>query len=140
MSAPPRPPPPRGGPPPTTVPPRLAEREGLLKRAHQVAKAHVAADSNDSKPHSSDWQDFFDAKRSVSTRGCTFNVYLAGPRKPSPEGQTPVVFCLHGGGYSGLSFALVAEKLREECASSSGLNMPSKTTCNWTDRFELQYG
>jgi hypothetical protein len=118
MSAPPRPPNQRGGPPPTTIPPRLAERESLLKRAHQVARAHLGADDSDSKPHSSSWKDFFDEKCSVYTRGCTFNVYVAGPRKATTEGQTPVVFCLHGGGYSGLSFALVAEELREEYVTS----------------------
>jgi protein phosphatase methylesterase 1 len=37
----------------------------------------------------------------------TFHVYLAGS-------QGPVLFCLHGGGYTGLSFALVAGKTREK--------------------------
>jgi len=36
-------------------------------------------------------------------------VYLAGSKGA-------VLFCLHGGGYSGLSWALVAAALKAECA------------------------
>ena len=116
MSAPPRPPPPRGGPAPSTVPPSMATRESILRRAQEVAKAHVGGGSAEEKPHSSEWRTFFREKRSVSVRGCQFNVYLAGPEKAASEEQTPVVFCVHGGGYTGLSFALVAEELSQECA------------------------
>ena len=61
---------------------------------------------------SSDWRDFFARQEQVHTRECTFNVYVAGEKGP-------VVFCLHGAGYTGLTFALVAEELSTECASPS---------------------
>ena len=117
MSAggPPRPP----GPAPTTVPPGMASREAILRRAHEAAQAHASSDSGDTKKTSSDWRDFFDDKQEVqvASRACTFNVYSAGPKQAPADGhKVPVVFCVHGGGYTGLSFALLAEGLKEECA------------------------
>lgn len=89
----------------------------------------MGGDSADDKPHSSDWRTFFSEKRTVSARGCQFNVYTAGPNKPSADGQqAPVLFCVHGGGYTGLSFALIAEELRDECAAFS-LRMCMPAAC-----------
>ena len=68
---------------------------------------------------SSDWRDFFDDKKSVAVpdRQLTFTVYTAGPKQaPEEDHKTPVIFCLHGGGYTALSFALIAEDLRDKCA------------------------
>lgn len=116
MGDPPRPRPP--GQPPITIPPGMAARDSILKRAHEVAQVHVSREEVEEKQISSNWKDFFDEKRSVHvpSRRCTFNVYVAGPRKPTAaeDHKTPVIFCIHGGGYSGLSFALVAEELRDE--------------------------
>nr|GMD66597.1 protein phosphatase methylesterase 1 [Ipomoea batatas] len=56
-----------------------------------------------------DWSDYFDKEDDVqiSDSNDVFHVYLAGT-------EGPVVLCLHGGGYSGLSFALAASKMKEK--------------------------
>nr|TKW04541.1 hypothetical protein SEVIR_7G117100v2 [Setaria viridis] len=56
-----------------------------------------------------DWSAYFDEERSVAIPGTddVFNVYTAGS-------DGPVVFCLHGGGYSGLSFALAARQMKDK--------------------------
>lgn len=57
------------------------------------------------------WPAYFDDCLSVCcpSRNAVFNVYIAGS-------QGPVILCLHGGGYTGLSWSLVAARL---LASSS---------------------
>ncbi|EOA20969.1 hypothetical protein CARUB_v10001304mg [Capsella rubella] len=56
-----------------------------------------------------EWESYFDKEDDVSITGSddVFHVYMAGT-------EGPVVFCLHGGGYSGLSFSLVASKIKEK--------------------------
>uniref|UniRef100_A0A0E0DEQ0 Protein phosphatase methylesterase 1 n=1 Tax=Oryza meridionalis TaxID=40149 RepID=A0A0E0DEQ0_9ORYZ len=56
-----------------------------------------------------DWSAYFDEERRVAIPDTedVFNVYMAGL-------EGPVVFCLHGGGYSGLSFALAASRMKEK--------------------------
>eukprot|EP00252_Welwitschia_mirabilis_P014094 TRINITY_DN31127_c0_g1_i1.p1 TRINITY_DN31127_c0_g1~~TRINITY_DN31127_c0_g1_i1.p1 ORF type:complete len:341 (+),score=82.23 TRINITY_DN31127_c0_g1_i1:316-1338(+) len=55
------------------------------------------------------WKDYFDSEEDVSIPESSniFHVYRAGS-------EGPVVFCLHGGGYSGLSFALAAKHIRQK--------------------------
>lgn len=55
------------------------------------------------------WQGHFDEDKMVAIPDSDdiFHVYLAGT-------EGPVVFCLHGGGYTGLSFALIAGKMKEK--------------------------
>lgn len=62
-------------------------------------------------PPSSSWQTYFSERKIIScpTRHATFNVYLAGP----PSG--PIIFCLHGGGYTGLTWSLISSELRSTC-------------------------
>ncbi|KAI4332426.1 hypothetical protein L6164_017335 [Bauhinia variegata] len=56
-----------------------------------------------------DWSVYFDKEEDVTIPDSNdvFHVYMAGT-------EGPVVFCLHGGGYSGLSFALSASKIKEK--------------------------
>ncbi|XP_061351096.1 uncharacterized protein LOC133296165 [Gastrolobium bilobum] len=56
-----------------------------------------------------DWHVYFDKEDDVAIpeSNDVFHVYMAGT-------EGPVVFCLHGGGYSGLSFALSASKIKEK--------------------------
>lgn len=56
-----------------------------------------------------DWSDYFDQEDDIQIPDSddVFHVYMAGT-------EGPVVFCLHGGGYSGLSFALAASKIKEK--------------------------
>ncbi|XP_059630994.1 uncharacterized protein LOC132273906 [Cornus florida] len=56
-----------------------------------------------------DWSGYFDKEDDVCIPDSNdvFHVYMAGT-------QGPVIFCLHGGGYSGLSFALSASKIKEK--------------------------
>eukprot|EP00250_Pteridium_aquilinum_P016159 c22971_g1_i1 orf=175-1152(+) len=55
------------------------------------------------------WKGHFDEEIDVtiSNSGNKFHLYLAGT-------EGPVVFCLHGGGYSGLSFALAAGLMKNK--------------------------
>ncbi|KAL0351266.1 UNVERIFIED_CONTAM: protein phosphatase methylesterase 1 [Sesamum calycinum] len=50
-----------------------------------------------------DWSDYFDQEDDVCI-----------PDSENAGTEGPVVFCLHGGGYSGLSFALSASKIKEK--------------------------
>ncbi|KAK9757275.1 hypothetical protein RND81_01G153300 [Saponaria officinalis] len=56
-----------------------------------------------------DWLSYFDQEEDVCIPDTenVFHVYKAGT-------EGPVIFCLHGGGYSGLSFALSASKIKEK--------------------------
>ncbi|CAN7116490.1 hypothetical protein HID58_010553 [Brassica napus] len=56
-----------------------------------------------------EWTSYFDKEDDVSIPGSNdvFHVYMAGT-------EGPVVFCLHGGGFSGLSFSIVASKIKEK--------------------------
>ncbi|KAM0049149.1 putative protein phosphatase methylesterase-1 [Helianthus debilis subsp. tardiflorus] len=56
-----------------------------------------------------DWKGYFDQEDDVCIPDSNdvFHVYTAGK-------EGPVVFCLHGGGYSGLSFALSARVIKEK--------------------------
>eukprot|EP00892_Ulva_mutabilis_P009563 jgi/Ulvmu1/697/UM010_0069.1 len=94
---------------PTTVSPAVATKQSILQRARAVADAHDAEEDKPAKKVSADWRDFFSEQKSVyvQSRGCTFNVYTAGD-------HGPVVFCLHGAGYTGLTFALLAEELSKD--------------------------
>ncbi|KAH9322331.1 hypothetical protein KI387_016970, partial [Taxus chinensis] len=55
------------------------------------------------------WKDHFDYEEDIGIpeSNNTFHVYSAGT-------EGPVVFCLHGGGYSGLSFALAAGDMKQK--------------------------
>lgn len=56
------------------------------------------------------WTDYFAVKLSVPARGGVFRVYLS-----ERHDAGPLVVCLHGAGYTGLSWALVAAELRGCC-------------------------
>lgn len=85
-----------------------------------------------------DWREFFDREEDVSIPNTNdvFHVYMAGT-------EGPVVFCLHGGGYSGLSFALSASKIKEKAqivaldlrghgktSTENDLDLSIETMCN----------
>ncbi|OAY23929.1 protein phosphatase methylesterase 1 [Manihot esculenta] len=85
-----------------------------------------------------DWREFFDREEDVSIPNSNdvFHVYMAG-------NEGPVVFCLHGGGYSGLSFALSASKIKEKVrvvamdlrghgktSTENDLDLSIETMCN----------
>ncbi|KAI3424160.1 hypothetical protein D9Q98_009519 [Chlorella vulgaris] len=56
------------------------------------------------------WTAYFDRRQRVRCpeRQATFNVYTAGS-------SGPVLLCLHGGGYTGLSWSLLAQQLKDRC-------------------------
>ncbi|XP_010542734.1 PREDICTED: protein phosphatase methylesterase 1 [Tarenaya hassleriana] len=56
-----------------------------------------------------EWSSYFDKEEDISVPGSNdvFHVYMAGT-------EGPVVFCLHGGGYSGLSFSVAANQIKEK--------------------------
>ncbi|KAK4413431.1 protein phosphatase methylesterase 1 [Sesamum alatum] len=85
---------------------------------HGVAKLPSAFSSKPDRPPIQtssqkygplDWSGYFDQEDDVCIPDSenVFHIYKAGT-------EGPVVFCLHGGGYSGLSFALSATKIKEK--------------------------
>ncbi|KAH9614122.1 hypothetical protein KSS87_018035, partial [Heliosperma pusillum] len=56
-----------------------------------------------------DWLSYFDQQEDICIPNTenVFHVYKAGT-------EGPVIFCLHGGGYAGLSFASSASKMKEK--------------------------
>ncbi|XP_022733287.1 protein phosphatase methylesterase 1 isoform X3 [Durio zibethinus] len=85
-----------------------------------------------------DWAAYFDREEDVciSDSNDVFHLYMAGK-------EGPVVFCLHGGGYSGLSFALSAGKIKEKArvvamdlrghgksSTENDLDLSIETMCN----------
>ncbi|KAF3447420.1 hypothetical protein FNV43_RR12606 [Rhamnella rubrinervis] len=85
-----------------------------------------------------DWSSYFDHEVDVCIPDTNdvFHLYMAGK-------EGPVVFCLHGGGYSGLSFALSASKIKEKSRvvamdmrghgksiSENDLDLSIETMCN----------
>uniref|UniRef100_A0A2P2JXW8 Protein phosphatase methylesterase 1 n=1 Tax=Rhizophora mucronata TaxID=61149 RepID=A0A2P2JXW8_RHIMU len=71
-----------------------------------------------------DWRGFFDREEDfcIPDSNDAFHVYMAGT-------EGPVVFCLHGGGYSGLSFAVSASKIKEKaCVVAMDLRGHGKTS------------
>lgn len=108
-----RPPmPPRAPPASGTVHPNLLRKQTLLQRAQQAAQQHNEADGEpDPEVISGDWKAFWDNRQhvEVSERKASFQVYTAGS-------SGPVLFCVHGGGYTGLSFSLIADAMKDRCA------------------------
>ncbi|XP_073013715.1 uncharacterized protein [Typha latifolia] len=105
---------------PDSVPPRPASRSSLQKYAPL------------------DWSGYLDEEEDVRIQGSdnVFHVYKAGS-------EGPVVFCLHGGGYSGLSFALSASRIKEKArvvamdlrghgksSTDNNLDLSIETLCN----------
>ncbi|KAL2497482.1 esterase/lipase/thioesterase family protein [Abeliophyllum distichum] len=85
-----------------------------------------------------DWSGYFDQEDDVQIQDSNdvFHIYTAGT-------EGPVVFCIHGGGYSGLSFALSASKMKEKArvvamdlrghgksSTEDELNLSIETLCN----------
>ncbi|KAJ7949783.1 Protein phosphatase methylesterase 1 [Quillaja saponaria] len=85
-----------------------------------------------------DWMGYFDKEDDICILDSNdvFHVYMAGT-------EGPVVFCLHGGGYSGLSFALAANKIKEKArvvaldlrghgksCTENDLDLSIETMCN----------
>lgn len=67
-----------------------------------TSSLHRGGRSRDSTPLT--WEKFFDENRTVDVDGDSFNVYLKGS-------DGPVFYLLHGGGYSGLTWACFANEL-----------------------------
>lgn len=84
-------------------PPPRAPLSGALPVASTSEKELDLSDSC--------WESFFSSKLDVAVRGGKFRVYLS---ERAAEG--PLVVCLHGAGYTGLTWGLVAANgLRDSC-------------------------
>ncbi|KAI7836178.1 hypothetical protein COHA_009945 [Chlorella ohadii] len=101
------------------APPAPRPRPDLSRALRQRAAANAADGAADAAPQAPrdpalplplSWSHYFDAQQDVHCpeRGATFHVYTAGS-------SGPVVLCLHGGGYTGLSWALIARQLKDKC-------------------------
>ncbi|PRW60955.1 phosphatase methylesterase 1 [Chlorella sorokiniana] len=108
---------PWGAPPPPRPRPDLGGSRGLLARAAanaagspDAAEAAPPPPRDPALPLPLPWSNYFDAEQDVHCpeRGATFHVCTAGS-------SGPVVLCLHGGGYTGLSWALIARRLKDKC-------------------------
>ncbi|CAH9113938.1 unnamed protein product [Cuscuta epithymum] len=87
-----------------------ATADDKVPSAFSSVPARPPSQSSSQKFELLDWSDYFDREEDIqiSDSNDVFHVYLAGT-------EGPVVFCLHGGGYSGLSFSLAARKIKEKC-------------------------
>ncbi|QDZ22779.1 protein phosphatase methylesterase [Chloropicon primus] len=62
------------------------------------------------------WGDYFEVKKNVEVASgkdgtkLSFNMYTTGEASE----DRPLVYCIHGGGYTGLTWALLAKKLRDK--------------------------
>ncbi|XP_049885684.1 protein phosphatase methylesterase 1 [Pectinophora gossypiella] len=83
------------------MPPRCPRTSGVAKLA-----PFGSARRKDYTPVS--WRQYFDKFVDVETEGGTFRVYLS-PEPAHPN--RPRIITLHGGGYSGLSWALFTEEI-----------------------------
>ncbi|KAI3718536.1 hypothetical protein L6452_19410 [Arctium lappa] len=85
-----------------------------------------------------DWKGYFDQEDDVCIPDTNdvFHIYTAGK-------EGPVVFCLHGGGYSGLSFAISSRLIKEKArvvamdmrghgksSTENEIDMSIETLCN----------
>ncbi|XP_038718017.1 protein phosphatase methylesterase 1-like isoform X2 [Tripterygium wilfordii] len=97
------------------LPEENVEEQNNQHQRQEVASAFAsvphrpATQSSLQKYSPLDWKDYFDQEDDIKIPDSNdvFHVYMAGT-------EGPVVFCLHGGGYSGLSFALSAGKIKEK--------------------------
>ncbi|XP_056164893.1 uncharacterized protein LOC115686801 isoform X2 [Syzygium oleosum] len=90
-----------------------SEEQGQPQSQQQSAFAspplRPPSQSSQKKYSPVDWNEYFDREEDVviPESNDSFHVYVAGE-------EGPVVLCLHGGGYSGLSFALSASIIKEK--------------------------
>ncbi|GMT20090.1 hypothetical protein PFISCL1PPCAC_11387 [Pristionchus fissidentatus] len=80
------------------------------------------------------WEDFFDSRTTVNVEGDQFNVYLKGS-------SGPVFYFLHGGGYSGLTWACLTNDLiaRIDCRCvAPDLRGHGLSTCSDEDDLSME--
>lgn len=80
-----------------------------LPSAFSAVPARPPMRASSQKYAPADWSDYFDQEDDIQIPDSddVFHIYMAGT-------EGPVIFCLHGGGFSGLSFALAAIKIKEK--------------------------
>nr|XP_033516025.1 protein phosphatase methylesterase 1 isoform X4 [Nicotiana tomentosiformis] len=93
----------------TSLPEEGSEETHNLPSAFSSIPARLPIQTSSQKYAPLDWSDYFDREDDIQIPDSddVFHVYMAGT-------EGPVVFCLHGGGYCGLSFALAASKIKEK--------------------------
>lgn len=82
------------------------------------------------------WRDYFTDKKSVTLEergGMTFNMYTAGVAGDN----RPLLFCIHGGGYTGLTWALLAKKLSDKY-SIAALDLRSHGESTSSEDFSIE--
>ncbi|CAB3402115.1 unnamed protein product [Caenorhabditis bovis] len=89
--------------------PGASQKPNLLKQAlkrglppHPVSSTSKGLPKRDFAPI--EWSEFFDEKREINIGEDIFNVYLKGK-------TGPIFYFLHGGGYSGLTWACLTKEL-----------------------------
>ncbi|KAL5713236.1 protein phosphatase methylesterase-1 [Ranunculus cassubicifolius] len=118
--------------------PEDEEEESSPSSAFSSVPDRPAVSTSLQKYAPSEWLDYFDKEDDVTIAGSddVFHIYMAGS-------EGPVVFCLHGGGYSGLSFALSASKIKDKArvvamdlrghgksCTGNDLDLSIETLCN----------
>lgn len=96
--------------------PTAASANAASANANATATATAAANAN-ATTNPRCWRDYWDERMRVPVpeRRATFNVYAAGPR------DAPACFlCLHGGGYTGATWSLVARALARPGSEGGG--------------------
>ncbi|XP_043719877.1 protein phosphatase methylesterase 1 [Telopea speciosissima] len=122
----------------TSLPEDISEEEPQKLSAFSNIPNRPATQTSLQKYSPLEWSGYFDREEDICIPGSNdvFHVYVAGS-------EGPVVFCLHGGGYSGLSFALAASKIKEKArvvamdlrghgksCTENDLDLSIETLCN----------
>ncbi|XP_057974653.1 uncharacterized protein LOC131162323 isoform X2 [Malania oleifera] len=118
--------------------PSQPQRHRQVESAFSSIPHRPATQTSQQKYSPLDWLGYFDKEDDICIPNSNdvFHVYTAGT-------EGPVVFCLHGGGYSGLSFALSANKIKERArvvamdlrghgksSTNNDLDLSIETLCN----------
>ncbi|KAA8528022.1 hypothetical protein F0562_035109 [Nyssa sinensis] len=127
----------------TSLPEESSEENQQQQTSHNVSAfssipRRPPTQTSSQKYSPLNWLGYFDQEEDVCIPDSNdvFHVYMAGT-------EGPVVFCLHGGGYSGLSFALSASKIKEKArvvamdlrghgksSTENELDLSIETLCN----------
>lgn len=82
------------------------------------------------------WSDYFDDLRVLETERGSFGVYVAGWPAEGQEPR-PVIFAVHGGGYTGLTWSLLAKRLKEKYAVVA-MDLRSHGLSEQSDDFSIE--
>ncbi|KAF3620009.1 short-chain dehydrogenase/reductase family protein [Capsicum annuum] len=100
----------------TSLPEEGSEENQIFPSAFSSVPARPRIRTSSQKYAPSDWSDYFDREDDIQIPDSddVFHVYMAGT-------EGPVIFCLHGGGYSGFGVTVKVMDLGVKCLLAENL-------------------